>query len=282
MVQKFKHLKNKVTNRMFLNLKGDLQSLKTPIVMGVLNCTDDSFYPGSRFKEDADVIVRATEILTQGAVLIDLGAVSTRPGSHPIDAGTEYMRIKKYLNLILKYIPHAKVSIDTFRSNVAEMAIGEGAAMINDVSGGEDEKMFKVVTQHRIPYCLTHNSRGKELTNEELIPDMLTFFGNKVEQLKQMGANDIVLDPGFGFGKSIDQNFYILKNIAVFQELELPLLIGISRKSMIYKSLDSTPEQALAGTIALNTIAVLNHAHILRVHDVKEALDTIIITQKCM
>lgn len=267
---------------MFLNLKGDLQSLKTPIVMGVLNCTDDSFYPGSRFKEDADVIVRATEILTQGAVLIDLGAVSTRPGSHPIDAGTEYMRIKKYLNLILKYIPHAKVSIDTFRSNVAEMAIGEGAAMINDVSGGEDEKMFKVVTQHRIPYCLTHNSRGKELTNEELIPDMLTFFGNKVEQLKQMGANDIVLDPGFGFGKSIDQNFYILKNIAVFQELELPLLIGISRKSMIYKSLDSTPEQALAGTIALNTIAVLNHAHILRVHDVKEALDTIIITQKCM
>lgn len=282
MVQKFKHLKNKVTNRMFLNLKGDLQSLKTPIVMGVLNCTDDSFYPGSRFKEDADVIVRATEILTQGAVLIDLGAVSTRPGSHPIDAGTEYMRIKKYLNLILKYIPHAKVSIDTFRSNVAEMAIGEGAAMINDVSGGEDEKMFKVVTQHRIPYCLTHNSRGKELTNEELIPDMLTFFGNKVEQLKQMGANDIVLDPGFGFGKSIDQNFYILKNIAVFQELELPLLIGISRKSMIYKSLDSTPEQALAGTIVLNTIAVLNHAHILRVHDVKEALDTIIITQKCM
>jgi dihydropteroate synthase len=267
---------------MFLNLKGDLQSLKTPIVMGVLNCTDDSFYAGSRFKEDSDVIVRATEILTQGGVLIDLGAVSTRPGSHPIDAGTEYMKIKKYLKLILKYIPHAKVSVDTFRSNVAEMAIGEGAAMINDVSGGEDKKMFKVVAQNGIPYCLTHNSRGKELTNEELLPDMLTFFGNKVEQLKQMGANDIILDPGFGFGKSIDQNFYLMKNLAVLHELELPLLVGISRKSMIYKSLDSTPEHALAGTIALNTIAVLNHAHILRVHDVKEALDTIVITEKCL
>jgi len=267
---------------MFINLKGDLQTLNTPIVMGVLNCTDDSFYAGSRYKDDSDVVVRATQILTEGAVLIDLGTVSTRPGSTPVDAGTEYMRIKKYLKLIMKYIPHAKVSIDTFRSNVAEMAIGEGASMINDVSGGEDEKIFKVVAKHQIPYCLTHNSRNKELSTEALIPDMLSFFGAKMEQLKHLGVNDIILDPGFGFGKTIDQNFHIMKNLSVFNELQMPLLVGISRKSMIYNTLETTPDHALAGTIVLNTVAIQHHAHILRVHDVKEAVDTIKVILKCM
>lgn len=267
---------------MYLNLKGDLQSLKTPIVMGVLNCTDDSFYAGSRFKDDTDVVIRASQILTEGAILIDLGAVSTRPGAIHIDAGTEYMRIKKYLKLIMKYIPHAKVSIDTFRSNVAEMAIGEGAVLINDISGGEDEKIFEVAAKHQVPYCLTHNSRGKQLTNEEMIPDMLTFFGEKIEKLKHTGINDIILDPGFGFGKNIEQNYHIMKNLAVFHELSLPILVGISRKSMIYTPLATTPDDALAGTISLNTIAVQQKAHILRVHDVKAAVDTIKITQMCM
>lgn len=267
---------------MYLNLKGDLQSLKTPIVMGVLNCTDDSFYAGSRFKDDTDVVVRASQILMEGAALVDLGAVSTRPGAILIDAGTEYMRIKKYMKLIMKYIPHAKVSVDTFRPNVAEMAIGEGAALINDISGGEDEKIFAVAAKYNTPYCLTHNSRGKVLTTEEMIPDMLTFFGEKVEKLKQLGVNDIILDPGFGFGKSIEQNYHIMKNLSVFHELSLPVLVGISRKSMIYTPLTTTPDEALAGTIALNTIAVQQNAQILRVHDVKAAVDTIKITKMCM
>lgn len=267
---------------MFLNLKGDLQSLKTPIVMGVLNCTDDSFYAGSRFKGDTEVVVRASQILSEGAVMIDLGAVSTRPGATSLDAGTEYMRIKKYMKLIMKYIPHAKVSVDTFRSNVAEMAIGEGAVMINDVSGGEDPKIFDITAKLQVPYCLTHNSRGKELSTEEMLPDMLTFFGNQVQKLKDLGVNDIILDPGFGFGKTLEQNYHIMKNLAVFHQLNLPLLVGISRKSMIYTPLVTIPDKALAGTIALNTIAIQHGAHILRVHDVKEAVDTIKITSLCM
>ncbi|PKP21302.1 MAG: dihydropteroate synthase [Bacteroidetes bacterium HGW-Bacteroidetes-19] len=267
---------------MYLNLKGDLQSLKTPIVMGVLNCTDDSFYAGSRFKDDTEVVVRASQILSEGAVLIDLGAVSTRPGATSLDAGTEYMRIKKYLKLIMKYIPHAKVSVDTFRSNVAEMAIGEGAVLINDVSGGADPKIFDVAAKYKVPYCLTHNSRGKELTTEEMLPDMFSFFGAKIEILKELGVNDIILDPGFGFGKTIDQNYHIMKNLNVLHQLELPILVGISRKSMIYTPLTTTPEKALTGTIALNTIAVEKGAHILRVHDVKEASETIKITKFCM
>jgi dihydropteroate synthase len=267
---------------MYLNLKGDLQSLKTPIVMGVLNCTDDSFYAGSRFKDDTEVVVRASQIITEGAVLIDLGAVSTRPGATSLDAGTEYMRIKKYLKLIMKYIPHAKVSVDTFRSNVAEMAIGEGAVLINDVSGGDDPKIFDVAAKYQVPYCLTHNSRGKNLTTEQMLPDMLTFYGSKIEKLKELGVNDIILDPGFGFGKTIEQNFHIMKNLSVFHELALPILVGISRKSMIYTPLTTTPEYALAGTIALNTVAIEKGAHILRVHDVKEAIDAIKITSLCM
>ena len=267
---------------MFLNLKGDLQSLETPIVMGVLNCTDDSFYAGSRYNDDTEVVVRASQILTEGAAIIDLGAVSTRPGATYLDAGTEYMKIKKYLKLIMKYIPHAKVSVDTFRSNVAEMAIGEGAAFINDVSGGEDEKIYEVAAKLHVPYCLTHNSRGKALTTEEMIPDMLRFFGEKIEKLKSLGVNDIVLDPGFGFGKTIEQNYHIMKNLSVFHELSMPLLVGISRKSMIFTPLTTTPDKALAGTIALNTIAVQQNAHILRVHDVREAVDTIKITKMCL
>lgn len=267
---------------MYLNLNGNIQSLKTPIVMGVLNCTDDSFYAGSRFKDDTEVVVRASQILTEGAIMVDLGAVSTRPGGTSLDAGTEYMRIKKYMKLIMKYIPHAKVSVDTFRANVAEMAIGEGAVLINDVSGGTDPKIFEVAAKYQVPYCLTHNSRDKELSTEDLIPDMLSFYGDKIEKLKDLGINDIILDPGFGFGKTVEQNYHILKNLNVFHALALPLLVGISRKSMIYTPLLTTPENALAETIALNTVAVQQGAHILRVHDVKEAIDTIKITSLCI
>jgi dihydropteroate synthase len=195
---------------MFLNLKGDLQSLKTPIVMGVLNCTDDSFYAGSRYNDDTEVVVRASQILTEGAAIIDLGAVSTRPGATYLDAGTEYMKIKKYLKLIMKYIPHAKVSVDTFRANVAEMAIGEGAAFINDVSGGEDEKIFEVAAKLHVPYCLTHNSRGKALTMEEMIPDMLRFFGEKIEKLKSLGVNDSVMVPANALSGVVVNGVYII------------------------------------------------------------------------
>ena len=265
---------------MFINLKGELQSFKTPIVMGVLNSTEDSFYDGGKYADDRAFLYRAAQILDEGAAILDIGAVSTRPNAPFIDAGTEYNVIKKRLRLLLFHFPNIKISVDTFRAQIAEMAVNEGAAMINDISGGEDPKMFKVIGQQKIPYCLTHNSRNKEITQEQLIPEMLSFFGMQIEQLKLQGVNDIIIDPGFGFGKTIEQNYFLMNNLAVFQQLGFPVLVGISRKSMIYQAQGTTPNEALTGTIALNMTALSQGAQILRVHDIKEAVETIIISQK--
>ena len=265
---------------MFINLKGELQSVTIPIVMGIVNCTDDSFYDGGKYLDDRAFLYRAAQLLDDGATIIDIGAVSTRPDAHNIDAGTEYGIIKKRVRLLLSHFPNTKISIDTFRAQIAEMAIGEGAAMVNDISGGEDPKMFSTIGKLKVPYCLTHNSRNKKISIEQLIPEILSFFGMQIEQLKMQGVNDIIIDPGFGFGKTLEQNYFLLNNLAVFQQLGFPVLVGISRKSMIYKLLETTPDKALTGTIVLNTIALEQGVQILRVHDAKEAIETIKISQK--
>lgn len=264
---------------MTLNLKGELLNVTSPIIMGILNYTEDSFYDGGKWMDDTAFLLRVEQILSEGGKIIDLGAVSTRPNAVVVDAGTEYQRIRKAMNLIMKYFPKALVSIDTFRANIAEMALGEGAAMINDISGGEDKAMFALIGKHNIPYCLTFNTRNKTIDNSDLIPSMLSFFGEKIEQLRTLKVNDIIIDPGFGFGQTVDQNYMLMKNLAIFKELSIPILVGISRKSMIYNVLACTPQESLSGTIALNTIALLNGADILRVHDVKAAVDAVKIVQ---
>lgn len=264
---------------MTLNIKGELISLKTPIVMGVLNFTDDSFFDGGKYKDDTAILLRLEQICSEGGKIVDVGAVSTRPNATPIDAGTEFMRIKRCLTLIRQYFPNLIISVDTFRANIAQMAVEEGASIINDISGGEDPNMFDTIAKLKVPYCLTFNTRKEELSSEELIPTMLSYFGEKVEKLKQLGVNDIIIDPGFGFGQTLEQNFFLMNHLEIFKELALPLLVGISRKSMVYKTLKTTPNEALAGTIALNTVALQKGANILRVHDVKAALDTIQIIE---
>lgn len=264
---------------MTLNIKGELLSLKTPIVMGVLNVTEDSFFDGGRYKDDTSILMRLEQISSEGGKIVDVGAVSTRPDSIPTDAGTEFMRIKRCLTLIRQYFPHLIISVDTYRANIAQMAIEEGAAIINDISCGEDPNMFATIAKYQVPYCLTFNTRKEELSTEELIPKMISQLGKKVEEAKNAGVNDIIIDPGFGFGPTLEQNYFLMNHLEVLKEFALPILVGISRKSMIYKTLNTTPNEALAGTIALNAIALQKGANILRVHDVKAALDTIKIIE---
>ena len=256
-----------------LRLNKTLLPLSSPIIMGILNITEDSFFDGGRYLSEKAVLKRAEQILEEGANIIDLGAVSTRPNATITSEEEEFEAIKKHLQLIRSHFPNAHISVDTFRANVAEMAIEEGAAMINDVSGGTDPKMFDVVGKHAIPYILTHNNRSQPLSTKELLPNMLSFFGNKIEQLIFKGATDIIIDPGFGFGKTLEQNYYMIKHLETFLILNLPILVGISRKSMIQELLATTSAESLTGTIALNTLSIHHGASILRVHDVKSCAE---------
>ena len=270
---------------MNINLNGKLTSLKTPIVMGIVNYTEDSFYDGGRYFKEQRLSKRVASLVEEGVDIIDLGAISTRPGATEIDEVTEIERIKVALKLIVKAFPNVPVSIDTWRASVAEMAIGEGAAMINDISGGTfDEKMVPLIGKMKTPYCLMHTTAKPEIMQQcikytDILSDIMQYFERQIVQLKDAGANDIILDPGFGFGKTLEQNYFIMENLNLFSVFNLPILVGISRKSMIYKRLDTTPQEALNGTTVLNTVAVLKGAHILRVHDVKEAKETIRILQ---
>jgi dihydropteroate synthase len=243
--------------------------------MGILNSSEDSFYDGGRYVSDVDVLKRVEQIMEEGATIVDLGAVSTQPNATEVNEKQEFVNINKYLRLILSHFPEVFISVDTFRAKVAEMAIFEGAAMINDVSGGEDLNMFDVVGKHKVPYVLTHNNRNKPLETKELISNMLSFFGNNIEKLISKGVNDIIIDPGFGFGKILEQNYYLLKHFETFSILNFPILAGISRKSIIYQPLNTIPAGSLTGTIALNTILLINNATVLRVHDVKQCKETI-------
>ena len=247
--------------------------------MGILNVTDDSFYDGGRYVTEKAVQKRAAQILSEGGDIIDIGAMSTRPNALEIPENEEISRIVSAVNVVRKQFPDAVLSIDTYRASVAKAAVEAGAAMINDISGDTfDPDMIPIVGQLQVPYCLMHTtakpSEMQQHTDyEDILADILRFFGTQLEKLHEYHVHDIIIDPGFGFGKTLEQNYFLMKNLDVFQELGYPVLVGISRKSMIYKLFDTNPDNALNGTTALNTVALMKGADILRVHDVKEAVE---------
>lgn len=255
-----------------LNVHGQLLDLSRPLVMGILNATPDSFYADSRQQTEGDNALCCSQMLSDGAAIIDVGGCSTRPGGEVVTEAEEMQRLRMALGVIRREQPQAVVSVDTFRPDVARMAVEEfGADIINDVSGGTPE-MFRMVTRLRVPYIL--------MSLQPTMREMLLSFAEKVQQLRDMGANDIILDPGFGFGKTLEQNYEIMNELEKLLVMELPLLVGISRKSMIYRLFDCTPQQALNGTTALDIIALMKGASILRVHDVKEAMECVRIVQQ--
>lgn len=270
-----------------INIKGELVDLSYPVVMGILNITPDSFYSGSRKETVQQIIDRVSEILSQGGTIVDIGAQSTRPSSTLLSAQEEIERLKFALPLINREFPDAVLSVDTFYGDVARFCVEEhGVSIINDISGGEiDKTMFDTVARLNVPYILMH-MRGtpqtmKDLTGyDNLIQDIFYYFSKKIAELHLLGVNDIIIDPGFGFSKTMDQNYELMAALRGFSVFELPLLVGISRKKMIAGLLDTTPAGSLNGTTILNTFALQNGADILRVHDVKEAVEAVKIVKK--
>jgi dihydropteroate synthase len=264
-----------------LNVSGKLIDLSQPKVMGILNVTPDSFYDGKKFNDEKTILGHAEKMLKEGADFIDVGGYSTRPGAQEVSVEEELNRVLPAINSIANNFPEATISIDTFRSQVAKEAVEAGAKMINDIAGGElDKKMFSTVAQLGVPYILMH-MRGTPQTMtqqtgyDNLIKDITDYFHAKIFQLQNLGVKDIIIDPGFGFAKTMKQNFEMLNKLEQFQILGKPILVGLSRKSMIWKTLKVNPEEALNGTTALNTIALLKSASVLRVHDVREAKEVI-------
>lgn len=264
-----------------LNINGNLVSLDEPQVMGILNITPDSFYADSRVNQDTAILKKAEQMVEEGAFILDIGGYSTRPGAEDISPEEESKRVTQAISLIRSKFPDVLISVDTFRSSVAKAAVESGANIINDVSGGIlDTTMFETVAQLKVPYILMH-MRGTPQTMKDLnqydnlLVDIGKELAEKCNQLKSLGVADIIIDPGFGFAKSIAQNYELLRNLGYFIRLGYPLLAGLSRKSMIYKTLHIEPSEALNGTTALNMVALQNGASILRVHDVKEANETI-------
>ncbi len=272
-----------------LNLRGELLDLSSPLVMGILNITPDSFYqPEGRKLEIpglSQVLKEAEKMLAEGAAILDLGAYSSRPNAEHISEKTEAERLIPVVRALVKEFPKAIFSIDTFRAEVAEQAIDSGAHIINDISAGQlDEKMFETIGRLQVPYIMMHmkgtpQNMQQQAHYENLIPEMGTYFSEKIEKLNRFGVQDIIIDPGFGFAKTLEHNYEILNRFEEFKSLEFPLLAGLSRKSMIYKLLGGTAADALNGTTAANTIALLKGAKILRVHDVKPAAEAIKIVQ---
>jgi len=266
---------------MTINCKGQLIDLSVPKVMGILNITPDSFYDGGKYKNDKDMLYQAEKMLNEGATFIDVGAYSSRPNAEHISEEEELKRIVPIIELLSKTFPNILMSIDTFRNRVAKEGIQSGACMINDISAGKlDQDMIQTVADLYVPYVMMH-MRGNSQTMqnytsyEYLIKDVLFYFSECIATARSRGIVDIIIDPGFGFAKTILQNFEMLKHLNHFKKLDLPILVGVSRKSMIYKSLDITANDALNGTTVLNTIALQNGANILRVHDVKEAMECV-------
>ena len=266
-----------------LNCKGRLLIIDKPIVMGIINATPDSFYGGSRFNSVDDIVARAEKMLNDGADIIDIGGQSTRPGSKLISADEEIERIVPAIKAIANKFPNAFISVDTFYSKVAMAAIDAGASIVNDISAGSiDNNMIETVAGSKVPYILMHmkgtpQTMQQNTVYENVTGEVLDFFIAKTDELKKAGIVDMIIDPGFGFAKTIDQNFELLKNLSVFKMLDKAIMVGISRKSTIYKTLGVNAEDALNGTTVLNTIGLLNGASILRVHDVKEANDSILV-----
>ena len=271
----------------YINTRGVLLDLEIPKVMGILNITPDSFYTGSRYIADEEILKAAIEMLGDGADILDIGGYSSRPGAKDISPEEESKRVLKAIKLINRELPQAIISVDTFRADVARQAVVEcGASMINDISGGDaDNKMFSVLENLNVPYIMMH-MKGNPRTMqdnpvyEDVVADILKWFGERIFKLKSAGVKDLIIDPGFGFGKTIDQNFELLKRLGDFSIAGLPVLVGVSRKSMIWKTLNITADVALNGTTALNAVVLFNGADILRVHDVKEAVQTIKLVRK--
>jgi len=265
-----------------INKACEVLPVNNPIVMGILNITPDSFYDGGTLKTDTDILFRVEKMLSEGAAIIDIGAISTRPGANEVSESEELNRLTPVIDLISKKIPGTILSIDTYRSNIAKRAIETGAHIINDISGGNlDPKMFETIATLKVPYIMMH-MQGTPATMQQnpqytdVVADILDFFKVQINKLKSLGVTDnIVLDPGFGFGKTVEHNFQILKSLQRFSETGFPVLAGLSRKSMVNKIIGTMPENALNGTTALNVLALLNGASILRVHDVKEAVQAI-------
>lgn len=271
---------------MTINCKGELIDLMIPKVMGILNVTPNSFFDGGKYKNEDDIISQVDKMLSDGAAFIDIGAYSSKPSAEFVSEQEEIDRIVPAIELILKHFPKALLSIDTFRAEVAKASIESGAAIINDIAAGElDDKMFDVIAKYNVPYIMMH-MRGNPQTMqsltqyEDIVKEMLFYFSEKVQKARSLGINDLILDPGFGFAKTTDQNYEVMQKMELFNLLELPVLAGISRKSMIYKTLDIAPQEALNGTTFLNTIALTKGAKILRVHDVKEAVECVTLFNK--
>ncbi|XCF07904.1 dihydropteroate synthase [Tamlana crocina] len=271
---------------MTINCKGQLIDLSSPKVMGILNLTPDSFYDGGKHKNESDILSHVELMLTKGATFIDVGAYSSRPNADHVDEATELKRILPIIGIILKEFPETLLSIDTFRSEVAKQCIDAGAALINDISAGKlDEQMLPTVASLHVPYIMMH-MRGTPKTMQQqteynnLTKDILFYFSERIHAAQALGIKDIIVDPGFGFAKTLEQNFELMDQLELFKIIEKPLLVGISRKSMIYKSLGSTANEALNGTSVLNTVALQKGASILRVHDVKEAMECIKLVEK--
>lgn len=265
-----------------INCRGRLVSLDTPQVMGILNLTPDSFYAASRQQDEEAIARRCRQIAAEGGSMIDVGAYSSRPGADDVSAGEEMERLRRGLAVVRRELPDAIVSVDTFRADVARMCVEEyGADIINDISGGQlDRQMFGTVARLGVPYILMH-MKGEPQTMQQapayddLLREVMIYFAERVLRLRELGVKDIIADPGFGFGKTLAHNYELMAHLEEFRMLEVPLLVGVSRKSMIYKLLGGGPEEALNGTTVLNTIALMKGAHILRVHDVHPAAEAV-------
>lgn len=267
---------------LMINIKGSLYSLEEPVVMGILNITPDSFFDGGKYQLQKDIERRCEQILEEGGQILDVGAYSSRPGAYDVSEGEELKRLSEALGWIRKKYPDVIISVDTFRATVSEVVVNDfGVDIINDISGGlMDERMPEVIGQLGVPYILMHMKGTPQNMQmnphyDNLIGEVSYFFSSQIKKMRSHGVKDIILDPGFGFGKTIDHNYELLRELKQFDLFELPMLVGVSRKSMIYKLLDVVPQDALNGTTALNTVALLNGANILRVHDVKEAAECI-------
>lgn len=271
----------------YINLNGMLMDLSTPRVMGILNLTPDSFFGGSRMQTAEQVVGRIEQMRNEGADMVDVGACSTRPGASQPSLQEEMERLRKGLSLVREVWPEAVLSVDTYRSQVVRMCVEEfGVAIVNDISAGQmDGEMFPTVAQLGVPYVMTHMQGTPETMQQHphyqhILKEVCLFFAKRIDALRKLGAKDIILDPGFGFGKTLEHNYQLLANLHELNLFDLPLLVGVSRKSMVYKLLETTPDEALNGTTSLHTIALLKGANILRVHDVKEARQAVKIVGK--
>ena len=271
---------------MTINCKGTLIDLSTPKVMGILNITPDSFYDGGRYKNGVSILNQVETMLSEGATFIDVGAYSSRPGADHVNEAEELQRIIPIVGLLVAKFPDINLSIDTFRSKVAKECINAGAAIINDISAGKlDEKMLEVVGKLGVPYVMMHmkgtpQTMQQHTNYNDLIKDIICYFSERIAVARIHQIKDIIIDPGFGFSKTLEQNYALLNHLELLNMLEQPILVGVSRKSMIYKLLNTNPNDALNGTTSLNTINLLKGANILRVHDVKEALECIKLTNQ--